>query len=250
MSASDADPMVPGTDSSQSVHTDRGEELGTAPSPARPAAADDGAERREPIGPSEDEVRLVTAAGQGDREAFRALVESHQDFVLRVVGRMLRCRRELAEDLCQDVFLRAWRALPRFDGVVRFQTWIRKITVNLCITEIRKQRAQKRSSARTLSMDAPPPGAEASERSGIEAVEHRPGTDPGDRAHHREFADAVRAALADLPDEFRDAVVLRDLEGMAYEEIGEILGVAPGTVRSRIHRGRVQLQVLLQEYRP
>lgn len=158
--------------------------------------------------------------------------------------RVLHCNRETAEDVTQEVFMRAYRGLSGFDGAVRFSTWLSTIAMNTSITEYRRRRALKRNRP-TFSMNAPIGGDDDGPTMDPASSE----TDPGDRADQQEFAIAVRAAVAELPDEFRDAVLLRDLQHLSYEEIGEILQVAPGTVRSRIHRGRLILQKKLQDYR-
>ena len=157
---------------------------------------------------------------------------------------MLRCDRDTAADLSQEVFLRVHRGLRSFDGRAKFTTWLHKIAMNVCISQHRHRRALKRN-RRTFSLDAPIPGTDD-----LLSEPAASGAGPSDRAHHKEIAVAVRAAVHDLPEDFRQAVLLRDLQGLAYEEIGEILGVPPGTVRSRIHRGRLILQERLQEYRP
>jgi len=144
--------------------------------------------------------------------------------------------------MCQDVFLRAFRGLPRFDGAVRFGTWLHTIAMNVCISEYRKRRTLKRN-RRTLSIDAPLQGHDDLH---IEPPSHE--VDPGVRADHREFAETVRSAIHELPEDFRHAVLLRDMQGLSYEEIGDILGVPPGTVRSRIHRGRLILQDKLRGF--
>lgn len=192
----------------------------------------------EPVDPD------VERAMRGDHDAFRNLVERHQKRIFGLVLRMLRCDRDTAADLTQEVFLRMFRGLPGFDGSSRFVAWIHKITVNLCISEYRRRRAGKRAGL-TLSLDAPlagtddlrldPPGRERQ---------------PHERIHDGDARRAVEAAVADLPEEFRHAVLLRDLQGLSYEEIGEILDVPPGTVRSRIHRGRLILQQRLEAFRP
>ena len=139
--------------------------------------------------------------------------------------------------------MRAFRGLPRFDGAVRFSTWLHTIAMNTSITEYRKRRALKRNRP-TYSLDAPFGGDEDGTRPDPASRE----VDPTDRVDQREFAVAVREAVKELPDEFRDAVVLRDLQDLSYEEIAETLGVALGTVRSRIHRGRVMLQRKLKGF--
>lgn len=202
--------------------------------PVAPPDADDA--------PSVEERRLVANARGGDREAFRELVELHQHRVFRALRRMLRCDRDTAADLCQEVFLRVFRGLPSFDGRAKFTTWLYKISVNVGISQYRQRRAMKRARW-TFSLDAPLPGTDD--------LHHEPASrdvDPARSAYHREIAAGVRAAVEELPDEFRMAVVLRDLHGQSYEEIGEILGIPPGTVRSRIHRGRLILQEKLREF--
>lgn len=193
------------------------------------------------LDPSHD---LIEKARRGDREAFRVLLESHQERVFRFVIRMLRCDRETAADLAQEVFLRVWKGLPNFDGRARFTTWTYKIAINLCITEQRRRRAMKRGKA-TFSLDQPVPGTDD-----LYADPAAPDRRPEVSAHQIDFARAVRAAIAELPDEFRDAVTLRDLEDLDYEEIAEVLDIPPGTVRSRIHRGRLLLQAKLERFRP
>ena len=139
--------------------------------------------------------------------------------------------------------MRAYRGLPRFDGAVRFPVWLHTIAMNTAITEYRSQRTIKRGKHRPMSIDAPIAGTED-----LYVQPPSREVDPADRADQREFGSAVRDAVSRLPDEFRDAVILRDMQGMSYEEIAEVLGVPPGTVRSRIHRGRLQLQVLLKGF--
>lgn len=132
--------------------------------------------------------------------------------------------------------MRAYRGLPRFDGAVRFSTWLHTIAMNACITEYRRVRAQKRNRP-TLSIDAPIHGEEGLHIEPVSTV-----TDSVSRAEQSEFIGAVQVAIGELPDEFRDAVLLRDMQDLSYEEIAHVLSLPPGTVRSRIHRGRLLLQ--------
>jgi len=209
--------------------------------PARLRAAVDGAGSAGTgeVDPAREPMRR---AQSGDLDAFRTLVEMFQDRVMRVMNTVLRCDRAMAEDLCQEVFLRVHRGLPSFDGQVRFATWLHTIAMNVAISEHRRRRAQKRD-RRTLSIDAPV--------AGTDDLYHDPvgrELDPGERAHQQEFLAAVRDCVRKLPDEFRAAVVLRDMESLSYEEIAVVLDLPAGTVRSRIHRGRVLLQQMLQEF--
>ena len=201
------------------------------------------------LSPGDDEVadparELMLLAQAGDPDAFRGLVEMFQDRVMRVMVSVLRCDRAMAEDLCQETFLRVHRGLPAFDGQVRFQTWMHTIAMNVAISEYRRRNTQKRN-RRTFSIDAPVAGTDDYyiQPTGREV-------DPGERADQREFLARVRECVRALPDEFRAAVVMRDMESLSYEEIGEVLGVPPGTVRSRIHRGRLLLQKMLKEFAP
>ncbi|MEZ5962385.1 MAG: sigma-70 family RNA polymerase sigma factor [Planctomycetota bacterium] len=183
-------------------------------------------------------------ARAGDGEAFRALVERHERRVFGLVIRVLHCDRDFARDVCQEVFVRAYRGLGSFDPIAKFSTWLHTVALNYCITEYRKTKALKRS-RRTLSLHAPIAGTDD-----LTIEPEARGPLPHDGVHHREIAAAVRAAVHELPEEFQHAVLLRDLQGLSYEEIGAILEVPPGTVRSRIHRGRLILQEKLKEFRP
>ena len=183
-------------------------------------------------------------AQQGDPHAFRTIVEMFQNRVMRVMVSVLKCDRATAEDLSQEVFLRVHKGLPGFDGQVRFAAWLHTISVNVAISEYRRRRAQKRDK-RTLSIDAPVRGTDD-----LYLTPEGHERDPSDNVHRREFLSRVRECVRELPDEYREAVVLRDMESLSYEEIAEALDLPPGTVRSRIHRGRLLLQHKLKEFRP
>lgn len=199
---------------------------------AAEATADEADPAREPM----------LAARAGDANAFRVLVEMFQDRVMRVMVSVLHCDRGLAEDLSQEVFMRVHRGLPEFDGQSRFVAWLHTIAMNVAISEYRRRRTQKRD-RRTVSIDAPIAGTED-----LYVTPAGREVDPGERAHHHEFLARVRACVQQLPDEFRAAVVLRDMESLSYEEIGAALELPIGTVRSRIHRGRLLLQEMLRGF--
>lgn len=184
----------------------------------------------------------MLAAQRGDMDAFRTLLEMYQDRVMRVMTSVLRCDRAIAEDLSQEVFLRVHKGLPTFDGQVRFLTWLHTIAMNVAISEYRRRRAKKRD-RRTLSIDAPLHGTDD-----LYLTPAGREVDPGEKAQQHEFLVRVRECVRNLPDEFREVVVLRDMESLSYEEIASVLGLPIGTVRSRIHRGRLQLQVMLREF--
>lgn len=190
--------------------------------------------------PDDELVRLCQA---GDRLAFGELVRRHQD---RTYGLCLRWLGDpvVAEDVAQDVFVRAWRALPRFRGDARFDTWLRRIAVNACRN--RRQYRWRRGHGRHVSLDA---RAEDDERPDLQLVHG--GRGPDAATHVRQAGDALQAALARLDEDMRAVVLLRDLEDLDYEEIAELIGVPRGTVKSRLHRARARLaEYLAAELRP
>ncbi len=201
-----------------------------------------------PTGGDTEEVDLarepMLRAQQGDVDAFRTLVEMFQNRVMRVMVSVLHCDRGIAEDLSQEVFMRVHKGLPGFDGQVRFAAWLHTISMNVAISEYRRRRAQKRD-RRTFSIDAPVSGTDD-----LYLVPSGNERDPSDTADQKEFLAKVRSCVQELPDEYREAVVLRDMESLSYEEIAMALSLPMGTVRSRIHRGRLLLQHKLKEYRP
>jgi RNA polymerase sigma-70 factor (ECF subfamily) len=164
-----------------------------------------------------NEAELLTRVVSGDREAFDAVMRNHQDRVFSVCLRILGDR-ERALDATQDTFLTVFRKAGQFQGRSAVGTWIYRIAVNTCYDQLR--RAQRRpSEALADQLDPSDPAAEAA----IESAALRP---------------EIEVALAQLPGDFRNAVVLADLEGMSLPEAAEILGVPIGTVKSRVFRGR------------
>ncbi len=168
----------------------------------------------------EDLVRRFRA---GDDAAFTELVRRHQQRVyslcLRVLGDA-----DAAADVAQDTFLTMLRKLDGFRGEAAFTTWLHRVAVNACYDELRRKRR------RPILHVAPDDGRE---------VDHGPpAADPADEvAGTRDAA----AALAAIPEEFRVALVLADVQDMPYDRIAEVLGVPVGTVKSRVHRGRLAL---------
>lgn len=179
---------------------------------------------------------LVEAAAGGDREAFDELVRRHQTAIVGL-ARALTGGGADAEDLAQEVFVRAWRSLRGFRGESAFRTWLHQIAVNV----VRSHHGRLARLRRYLIT----PAADAGEE-----------TDPVERAADRLDLeagvlrrDAIDKALAALPDELRVAVVLRDVQGLEYREIADLLGIPIGTVESRIFRGRQRLKPLLEPLR-
>lgn len=184
--------------------------------------------------PTDDD--LVLRCRKGDRRAFSALVVRHQD---RVYGICLRWLGDAvaAEEIAQDVFLSAWRALAGFRAEARFDTWLRRIAVNKC--KNRRLYGHRRAADRHDSLDAP----ETEERPRLQLVHGGPGTDAN---VHRGQADAiVRDALERIGPEHRAIIVLRDVEDLDYDEIAHALDIPRGTVKSRLHRARAALSEVL-----
>lgn len=160
------------------------------------------------------------------------IVANHSARVYRLAYRLTGNRQD-AEDLTQDVFVRVFRSLDTYQAG-NFEGWLHRITTNLFLDRMRRKSK--------IRMDAFGEGQE--ER--VESVEVQPEL----AVHDANFDPDIEAALARLPEEFRVAVVLCDIEGLSYEEISSVLGIKLGTVRSRIHRGRTQLRDTLAHRAP
>lgn len=178
--------------------------------------------------------RAGEADGRAD-ERFEALVREHRDLVYNLGYRLLGDR-AAAEDLTQEVFLRVYRGLKRFRGDSSYKTWIYRITLNTA-SNLRKSWARKARRHHVSLHEAVTDGSRAPEETlaGESA-------DPERIAASSQIGRRVQEALDGLPVEFREAVVLRDVEGLTYLEIAEALRVSAGTVKSRIARGRALLR--------
>jgi RNA polymerase sigma-70 factor (ECF subfamily) len=175
---------------------------------------------------------LVEAAQQGDRDAFGNLVCRYQD---RLFNTMLRIAgsREDAADAVQDAFVQAYTKLDTFRGDAQFFTWLYRVAMNVALSGRRRRRP-------TSSLDA------AKTEAGNEPMDAA--ERPPDRMLAQEQAAQVHAALADLGDQHRKILVLRELEGCSYEVIADILELPVGTVRSRLFRARLQLRDKLKTF--
>jgi RNA polymerase sigma-70 factor (ECF subfamily) len=180
------------------------------------------------------ERELVRRASEGDEDAFMELVVMHAGEVYGVLRRLGLDANE-ADEVAQEVFLRAWRGLPRFQQRARLSTWLYRIAFNEA-----KRRLSRRSPPRIepdQEGDDPIASLAESSRLGPEA-----------RALDREFEQTLERALDRLPPEWRAAVVLRDIEGLSTKEAAEVVGVREAAFKSRLHRGRMQLRSLLEPY--
>jgi RNA polymerase sigma-70 factor (ECF subfamily) len=185
--------------------------------------------------PNQHDERLVQQAQAGDLDAFNELVVRHERSVYGVCLRLLRDPTQ-AEDAAQDAFIRAWSAIDSFrGGLVR--PWLLRIATNRTYDILR---AKTRRPAQSL--DAQPFEMEPEWTSQAAGAEH-----PESFAARSELSAHLEQALGELPDDQRLAIILSDVQGYAYEDIAEVMGVAVGTVKSRISRGRSRLRDLLQE---
>ena len=177
------------------------------------------------------DAALVERVKQGDVRAFEMLVVKYQRRIERLIGRMVRDV-DLVSDIAQETFIRAYRALPQFRAESAFYTWLYRIAVN---TAKKALVDMKRDPVTTLT---------ALQGSDDDDETYRPGNEPiSDETPEtvlaaNEIAAAVEAAMEALPAELRQAVTLREIEGMSYEEIAEVMNCPIGTVRSRIFRAR------------
>jgi RNA polymerase sigma-70 factor (ECF subfamily) len=184
--------------------------------------------------PSPD-LELVARARRGNREAFRELVERYQRKVAALAVGMLR-NREDALDIVQDTFTKAYQSLDKFKGDSSFYTWVYRIAVNLCIDHQRREGryVQLGADLEDAGDEIAPPSAEDLEQD-----------EPYDRARSREIGSRVSAAINELTPEHRAVILLREVDGLSYEEISQVLECPKGTVMSRLHYARRQLQVRL-----
>lgn len=176
-----------------------------------------------------DDAELIELIRAGSVQYFAALVERHQNRVFQFVFSLIRNRQD-AEDVTQDAFVGAFRKLDSFEGRSTFFTWLRRLAYNACIDHLRKQKSRKSdlSTPDTSHLVAPQ------------------SANPMNRFEERETIDAVRSAIDQLPEEQRSIACMRDIDGMDYSEIASVLDIPIGTVRSRLHRARLELKSILE----
>jgi RNA polymerase sigma-70 factor (ECF subfamily) len=179
-----------------------------------------------------DPPELLERLRAGDRGAFESFVAAHQHRVYGLALRMLANAAE-AQDAAQEVFLRAHRALGEFRGAARLSTWLYAITSRVCLNRLAsgERRLERRGDDALVRFADPRPGPDRALEQG-------------------ELEEALHRAIAELPEERRIVVLLRDVEGLAYEEIAQALDLPIGTVRSRLHRARLDLKDKLERFFP
>lgn len=182
-----------------------------------------------------EDIRLMSLAAEGDTAAFEQLVERHQRMVVGTVGRMLGTNSD-AEDIAQQVFVRVWKNLKRYEPRAKFTTWLLKITRNLVFNELRRRSRHP----------AVPLQSETDEEERPLKDEHAASPDATLLEH--ELQEAVDAAIAQLPETQRMAVILRRYEELSYEEIAETLDQSVSAVKSLLFRARTELRESLKRY--
>ena len=181
---------------------------------------------------SHDDKSLIEACRAGDTEAFGVLVRRYQDRLYPTVFRLTGCADE-AHDLLQEAFLRAFEKLGRFQGESSFYTWVYRIAVNLALSGRRKRRPVLRlQHGRNGAVVDPPDAA--------------PESDPSAPLERAERDRLIQEALGALAPDHRAVVIMKEYDGLHYDEIGSILGIPVGTVRSRLHRARGELRERLR----
>ena len=190
-------------------------------------------------GQAPDDRDLLAQCRQGDMTAFSLLVEKYQDRLFNTTYRLCGNYQDACE-LTQETFLRALRGIAGFRGEAKFYTWLFRIALNL--TRSHRRRAGRR---RWHSLDQPDGTLELASQASRLGGNDCP--DPAERAEQAERNSKVAAALDQLAQQYKTVIVLRDVEGLDYQQIARIVGVPVGTVKSRVHRGRLTLRKYLAD---
>lgn len=180
---------------------------------------------------------LVRAVLAGDATAYRGLVERYQGRIYAVCYGMVR-NPEDARDLAQDAFVKAYKNLARFELRSSFYTWLCRIAMNVSIDMLRRQKVRK--------AELFDEGIATKDSGGVLSMAHHK-NDPGRALERSRLKEKIAAALDELPEDQRQVVVLREIEGFSYKEIAEVMGIPEGTVMSRLYYARRKLQVALKE---
>ncbi len=182
-----------------------------------------------------EEEKLIKLAARGDQDAFAQLLELHQN---KVYGLTLRLTGspEDAMELTQETFFNAWRGLPNFHFESKFSTWLYRLATNATIDFLRREKRRRSLTVTSLSAEDDPQRL-------LDIPDRR--FTPQDELERKEFQAAVRRGLEQLSDEHRQVLVLRELNGLSYAEIAQVLGIEEGTVKSRISRARLALRKVL-----
>ena len=185
---------------------------------------------------------LIEACLAGRREAFGQLVERYQHRLFHSLVHLLGSTED-AQDAAQDALILAFEKLGTFRGESQFYSWLFRIAYNSAVSSKRKPGSSKRKTGpMSVSLEA------RRDASGLEPADLNPSTEPSFGLDVSDRQRLVQQALGELSEEFREAIVLKEIEQMSYEEIAEVVGIPLGTVRSRIHRARMELRQKLAAF--
>ena len=190
--------------------------------------------------PDAIEERLIARLVARDERAFNELVRAYERRVFALVLRMIGNRAE-AEDLAQEVFVQVFKAIGSFRGDSKLSTWIYRIAVNLCKNRTKYLRVRHSGEEEELEAVAERVPLGEARRANVGQVER-----PDEMIAGKQVEQIVQRAILALEPDFRECLVLRDVEELSYEEIGEITGLPAGTVKSRIHRARAMLREIVE----
>ena len=185
------------------------------------------------------EAELISKAQQGDEDAFAELLETHQGKVYGLILRLTGSTED-AMELTQETFFNAWCGLPSFHQDSKFSTWLYRLATNATLDFFRKEKRRRSLSVSSLSVEDDDDDLRV-----LDIPDHR--FTPQSEAERRELQEAVHRGLSKLSDEHRQVLVLRELNGLSYSEIAQVLQIEEGTVKSRISRARVSLRKILLE---
>ncbi len=183
---------------------------------------------------------LAQEAAEGRESAFRELLERYERPVFALVYRMVR-ERDLAEDLAQDAFIRAFRGIGTYKPEYKFSSWIFKIAHNVTIDHLRRRRLD------TISLEGSRYARTDEERERSRPVVASRDESPAEHLENQELRGEIEEAIGKLRPHYRTVILLRHVEGRSYQEIAEITELPLGTVKTYIHRARVELRELLQD---
>jgi RNA polymerase sigma-70 factor (ECF subfamily) len=181
-----------------------------------------------PLQAKSDEV-LITLVHQGEQGAYRILVERYQERIRNLIYSIFR-EQQVVDDLSQEVFIKAYEALPQFRFQSSFYTWLYRIAVNKSRDELRKRKVRRWFSLQTM----------------LDSGDKELGSKIVVEQHDNELQELLAAGLKTLPEKYRIAIILKDIDGLSYEEIAEIMECEIGTVKSRLSRARAMLRKVLE----
>jgi RNA polymerase sigma-70 factor (ECF subfamily) len=187
------------------------------------------------------DAELIVLCQKKDSRAFEELIKRHQRTVYALLYRLAPDWNDTS-DLAQEVFIRMWRSIGNLRNPSAFRSWLSQIVTNLFYDELRKRPRQ----LPTISMDEPIDSEEGSDATTRDIKDKAAG--PDELCQRKEMTEVVRQAMTRLPEQFRTAIILREFEGLSYEEIALITNTEIGTVKSRIARARAKIQEMVSPY--